>query len=103
MTRPLIVPELAEHTPLQPLWICRVDAHPWPCADAKLSLIGAFLPFHQIELYLYLAIQFTTAVAELDAIVVEAGGDGDPYSLHASMIGWLIEHETRIRRRRHTI
>lgn len=27
------------HTPIRPLWPCRVDAQPWPCATARLVLV----------------------------------------------------------------
>ncbi|MEV6816538.1 hypothetical protein [Micromonospora sp. NPDC051296] len=26
------------HTPLRPIWCCRVDGQPWPCAEARLLL-----------------------------------------------------------------
>lgn len=98
------MPELAEHTPLRPLWICRIDACPWPCPDARLNLVAAYLPTRRIELYLYLGLQFTTALAELDTVVLEAGAQPDPYSLHARILGWLVTHEFKQRGgRRRTI
>ncbi|OWV08483.1 hypothetical protein B5D80_12915 [Micromonospora wenchangensis] len=30
------------HTPLPPTWLCRIDAHPWPCGEAKLALLVAY-------------------------------------------------------------
>ncbi|GHJ05700.1 hypothetical protein TPA0907_00670 [Micromonospora humidisoli] len=30
------------HTPLPPTWLCRVDAHPWPCGEAKLALLATY-------------------------------------------------------------
>ncbi|MGW4462482.1 hypothetical protein [Micromonospora sp. NPDC004704] len=98
----LIIPELAEHTPLRPLWICRIDARPWPCPDARLNLVAAYLPARRIELYLYLGSQFTTALAELDTVVVETGERADATGLHVRILGWLISHEARqrVRRRR---
>ncbi|WP_240762741.1 MULTISPECIES: flavin reductase [unclassified Micromonospora] len=30
------------HTPLPPTWLCRIDAHPWPCGEAKLALLAAY-------------------------------------------------------------
>ncbi|MBM7076509.1 hypothetical protein [Micromonospora humida] len=30
------------HTPLRPTWLCRIDAHPWPCGPAKLALLTEY-------------------------------------------------------------
>ncbi|MEV6707226.1 flavin reductase [Micromonospora wenchangensis] len=30
------------HTPLRPIWLCRVDARPWPCGEAKLALLARY-------------------------------------------------------------
>ncbi|WP_433321193.1 hypothetical protein ACQP0U_27030 [Micromonospora sp. CA-269861] len=30
------------HTPLRPMWCCRADGLPWPCADARLLLKAEF-------------------------------------------------------------
>ncbi|WP_307799542.1 flavin reductase [Micromonospora antibiotica] len=38
MTAPLPGP----HTPVRPLWLCRVDARPWPCGEAKLALLTRY-------------------------------------------------------------
>ncbi|MEU1606324.1 hypothetical protein [Micromonospora matsumotoense] len=38
MSRPLP----GRHTPLPPTWLCRVDAHPWPCGQAKLALLSEY-------------------------------------------------------------
>ncbi|MFJ6198952.1 flavin reductase [Micromonospora sp. NPDC092111] len=38
MTAPLP----GRHTPLRPTWLCRVDAHPWPCGEAKLALLDVY-------------------------------------------------------------
>ncbi|MGW4463470.1 hypothetical protein [Micromonospora sp. NPDC004704] len=96
----LVIPELAEHTPLRPLWICRVDARPWPCPDARLNLVAAYLPDRRIELYLYLGLQFTTALVELDTVAVDNGVRATPSGLHVRILGWLIAHEAKQRDRR---
>ncbi|WP_420116483.1 flavin reductase [Micromonospora sp.] len=31
-----------DHRPLRPIWLCRLDANPWPCGEAKLALRAAF-------------------------------------------------------------
>ncbi|MEV4843684.1 flavin reductase [Micromonospora matsumotoense] len=38
MTAPLPGP----HTPVRPIWLCRVDARPWPCGEAKLALLARY-------------------------------------------------------------
>ncbi|MEV4626101.1 hypothetical protein AB0J90_07410 [Micromonospora sp. NPDC049523] len=103
MTVDPIVPELAEHTPLRPLWICRVDAHPWPCADVRLNLLAGYYPARRIELYLYLGAQFVTALAELDTIVVDAGERPDPQTLHSRILGWVAVQDAKRRRNRRSI
>ncbi|MBM7083246.1 flavin reductase [Micromonospora sp. WMMD734] len=30
------------HRPLRPIWLCRLDANPWPCGEAKLALLTVF-------------------------------------------------------------
>ena len=30
---------LRAHTPIRPLWLCRVCAAPWPCGEARLALL----------------------------------------------------------------
>ncbi|WFE97342.1 hypothetical protein [Micromonospora sp. WMMD987] len=38
MTAPLP----GRHTPVRPIWLCRVDANPWPCGEAKLALLARY-------------------------------------------------------------
>ncbi|MFI6761995.1 hypothetical protein ACIBF5_22925 [Micromonospora sp. NPDC050417] len=103
MTGGLIVPELAEHTPLRPLWICRVDACPWPCPDARLNLLASYYPHRRLELYLYLGAQFISGLADLDSIVVDLGERPDPHGLHSRILGWVAAHDTKRRQRRRSI
>ncbi|MGN9804626.1 flavin reductase [Micromonospora sp. L32] len=37
-----MIEQATRHIPLRPMWLCRVDAHPWPCASAKLDLLDAY-------------------------------------------------------------
>ncbi|WP_089004334.1 flavin reductase [Micromonospora rifamycinica] len=30
------------HSPVRPIWLCRVDANPWPCGEAKLALLARY-------------------------------------------------------------
>ncbi|MFI6763180.1 hypothetical protein ACIBF5_29020 [Micromonospora sp. NPDC050417] len=103
MSGGLIIPELDEHIVLRPLWICRVDACPWPCPDARLNLLASYYPHRRLELYLYLGAQFVTALAELDAVVVPLGTQPDPHGLHSRILGWVAAHDATRRQRRRTI
>jgi hypothetical protein len=51
-------------TPIRPIWLCRKDAQPWPCGEAKLALLGGYHDM-RVSLYLYLAAQFGDAMADL--------------------------------------
>ncbi|TDC85426.1 flavin reductase [Micromonospora sp. KC606] len=44
---------MTAHTPLRPTWLCRVDAHPWPCGAAKLALLDHYRE-HPAELVAHL-------------------------------------------------
>ncbi|WP_326557844.1 hypothetical protein [Micromonospora sp. NBC_01796] len=87
-------PELAMHTPLRPFWICRTDAQPWPCADAKLDLTHGFRD-RQVELYLYLGAQFVHALADLTAVNPAVELAVEPDAIHHRFLGWV-----RVRRPR---
>ncbi|NGM11453.1 hypothetical protein O3597_15975 [Verrucosispora sp. WMMA2044] len=36
--RPSTCGDEVPHTPLRPIWCCRVDGQPWPCGQARLLL-----------------------------------------------------------------
>ncbi|PZF91719.1 hypothetical protein [Micromonospora deserti] len=43
-----------EHLPVRPVWLCRVDAHPWPCGAARVSLMRQYVG-DRTSLAVYLA------------------------------------------------
>jgi hypothetical protein len=76
------------------LWICRVDAYPWPCADARLDLIDGFRD-KTLSLTLYLAAQFVEALGELNTIDPELGAPPDSRALYERFLGWVPVRRTR--------
>lgn len=52
------------HTPLRPLWCCRADGRPWPCADARLLLKAEF-DADPVALTIYLAGLYHEAAHDL--------------------------------------
>jgi hypothetical protein len=89
---PALAPAL--HLPLKPLWICRTDAQPWPCADARLDLTEGFRG-KTISLTLFLASQFVEALNDLHAIDPALGDPPDPHALYQRFLGWVSVQRTR--------
>ncbi|RKR91311.1 hypothetical protein BDK92_5704 [Micromonospora pisi] len=85
-------PEMPPHVPLRPLWICRVDAHPWPCGQARIDMLNGFR-HRRVALYLYLGAQFVQALDDLYAM----DPPPEPQALHTRFLGWV---PTRTHRRR---
>jgi hypothetical protein len=52
------------HTPLRPMWLCRVDGQQWPCAEARLLLRTEFEDNTQ-GLSIYLAGMYYEATKDL--------------------------------------
>ncbi|MGW4461736.1 hypothetical protein [Micromonospora sp. NPDC004704] len=82
------------HLPLRPLWICRIDAYPWPCADARLDLTSGYRG-KTISLTLFLASQFVEALNDLNTIDPALGPPPDPRALYERFIGWVPARRTR--------
>ncbi|MEV4625482.1 hypothetical protein AB0J90_04240 [Micromonospora sp. NPDC049523] len=82
------------HLPLRPLWICRIDAYPWPCADARLDLTSGYRD-KTISLTLFLASQFVEALGDLNTIDPAIGPPPDPRALYERFIGWVPARRTR--------
>ncbi|MGW4464415.1 hypothetical protein [Micromonospora sp. NPDC004704] len=78
---------VAHHIPIPKLWICRIDAYPWPCADARLNLLAGFNG-RTLALNLYLGAQFVEALGDLSAIDPATGDPPDPRVLFERFIGW---------------
>jgi hypothetical protein len=97
MVRPTLPPIPAvQHLPLPPLWICRVDAYPWPCADIRLDLTDGFRG-KTISLTLFLASQYVEALHDLYSIDPDEGAPPDPRALYERFLGWVRTERRRDR------
>jgi hypothetical protein len=74
------------HLPQRPLWICRIDAQPWPCADARLCLLRQYRE-DSVAISIYLC----TALHELIADLYRLNPDTapEPRALFERILGWL--------------
>jgi hypothetical protein len=78
-------PSSCTREPLRPLWICRNDAQPWPCAQARLGLTAGYRGLG-VGLACYLAMQYVDALTEVHTLNPDTAPD--PRSLWERMIGW---------------
>ncbi|MGW4464599.1 hypothetical protein [Micromonospora sp. NPDC004704] len=74
------------HIPLRPMWFCRVDAMPWPCAEARLGLTEGYRGL-EISLCCYLAIQFQQALTDLHTLNPDTAPE--PRALYERFLGWV--------------
>lgn len=81
-------PVFHAHTPLRPTWLCRVDAHPWPCGAAKLGLLARFGE-DRAELVAYLDELRTLAHADL----TDLDGGREP-ELTTRFVAWAEQPTT---------
>lgn len=86
-------PLAKSHLPLRPLWICRLDAYPWPCADARLDLTNGFRD-RTVNLTLFLAAQFVDALNDLHTIDPTLGPPPDARVLYERFLGWVPVRRT---------
>ncbi|MEV4755403.1 hypothetical protein AB0J86_09850 [Micromonospora sp. NPDC049559] len=73
------------HTPSRPLWICRVDAAPWPCAEARLWLTRTH---RENPVALYVLLGAALAEAMTDLYRLDAYGAPEPRILFDRFLGW---------------
>ena len=83
----------ALHLPLRPLWICRIDLYPWPCANARLDLTNGYRDM-TISLSLFLASQFVEALNDLHTIDPTLGPPPDPRVVYERFMGWVPVRRT---------
>ncbi|MGW4465954.1 hypothetical protein [Micromonospora sp. NPDC004704] len=83
-----VADRVANHVALPQLWICRVDAYPWPCADARLNLLAGFNG-RLLALNLYLAPLFVEALTDLSAIAPDLADPPDPRAIYERFMGWV--------------
>jgi hypothetical protein len=77
---------VGEHVAMRPLWFCRVDAQPWPCAEARLTLTRQ-LRENRIALCLYLGLSLAEAMRDLYTLNPDTAPE--PATLSARFLGWL--------------
>lgn len=75
----------APHTPLRPMWCCRVDGQPWPCAEARLLLRVEF-DRNAVGLTIYLAGLMYEAMRDLYHLNPHDGPE--PTALFDRFVGW---------------
>jgi hypothetical protein len=81
-----VVSAVGPHVAMRPLWICRVDAHPWPCPDVRLSLIREFRD-QRTALCIYLGQSLTDAMRDLYTLNPDSAPE--PVTLGTRFLGWL--------------
>ncbi|GAB3152941.1 hypothetical protein GCM10027290_44860 [Micromonospora sonneratiae] len=76
----------APHRAIQPFWLCRVCAAPWPCGDGRLELLREYAD-DRIGLSFHLATLYVQAATDLHQIHPYEGPD--PGVLFQRFLGWL--------------
>jgi hypothetical protein len=74
------------HLPVRPMWFCRLDAMPWPCAEARLGLIEGYRGL-EISLCCYLATEFQQAMTDLHTLNPDTAPE--PRALYERFLGWV--------------
>ncbi|MEU0550383.1 hypothetical protein [Micromonospora sp. NPDC005979] len=73
------------HTPMRPLWLCRVCAAAWPCPPARLLLTMQYRR-DRVGLSVYLASQLFEATADL--LKLNPDALPDPRELFDRFVAW---------------
>ena len=76
-------PQRTEHLGERPSWDCRACALPWPCAQAKESLLDEFRYFPSV-LSMYMSGQMQDAFDDLTA-----HGGHPPPDLYDRFLSWI--------------
>jgi hypothetical protein len=74
---------------LRPLWLCRVCAAPWPCADARLDLVTEYA-HDRVALSIFLCAVLHEAAADLYRLNPQDGPD--PAVFFARFLAWVPRH-----------
>ncbi len=75
-----------EHLSDRPRWLCRVCGHPWPCTDARETLLREYRAFPSL-LRIYLSAQMYHAMEDL----TDHGGGPLP-NLYERFLAWTRPH-----------
>ena len=71
-----------EHLHDRPDWRCRVCGRPWPCHDARSSLLDEYRAYPSL-LKIYLSAQMYEALDDFTA-----RGDAPPLNLYERFLAW---------------
>ena len=74
------------HLPRRPLWLCRVEGRPWPCAEARLRLARQ-CQRDRVALCLYLGHVWIDMVSDLNRLYPDTAPE--PGVLAERVFGWL--------------
>jgi hypothetical protein len=75
-----------EHLPDRPHWRCRSCDRPWPCPDARASLLHEYRSYPSL-LKIYLSAQMYEALDDFTA-----NGDAPPLGLYDRFLTWSRNH-----------
>ncbi|MBQ0893442.1 flavin reductase [Micromonospora sp. U56] len=73
-----------KHLPKRPVWLCQHCGEPWPCADARASLLWEYQG-NRAALGVYLASLMTEAADQL----AELDSGTPPADLTDRFLGWV--------------
>jgi hypothetical protein len=72
-----------DHLHDRPHWRCRVCGHPWPCAEARATLLKEYRAYPSL-LKIYLSAQMYDALDDFTA-----DGDSPPLDLYERFLSWI--------------
>lgn len=79
-----------EHLPDRPHWRCRACDRPWPCPDARASLLHEYRSYPSL-LKIYLSAQMYEALDDFTA-----HGDSPPLDLYERFLLWARGHPAEV-------
>jgi hypothetical protein len=80
------LPRQRLHVAQRPLWICRVEAQPWPCGEARLRLIAESRE-DPIAVRMYLGSILDDMIGDL--LTLNPDTAPTPEALYERVLGWL--------------
>ncbi|MCZ7435026.1 hypothetical protein O7598_01340 [Micromonospora sp. WMMC241] len=79
------------HLALRPLWLCRTCGAPWPCPEARLTLVGEYAT-DPVGLSVYLCGVLHETTADLHRL--HPDHRLDPAALFDRFLGWARRRAT---------
>ena len=74
------------------MWICRSDAQPWPCADARLTLVREYR-HRPVALCVYLGLSLAEAMRDLYQL--NAAECPTPKAMNDRFMAWAAIRRSR--------